>query len=177
MCGNFEMPTHCQSCGETFDLNDGGSSTLWHPGTIICKSCSDLEDEYIETNEKVEELRGEIESSIEHHDIAKVIMKESLDEIDKLQPRRAIEHKHIRHNPLAQQLNQFGFVEELEHDKNSFSILITTGFSGLASDTLHLIGYINQHMADEFPVLDRLITDKDLFNYRLIKKSQNTESE
>jgi hypothetical protein len=56
----MEMPTPCQKCKRTFDLNDGYGSEKWFPGTVICKSCYNEEAEEIAEDEEIEELKYQI---------------------------------------------------------------------------------------------------------------------
>lgn len=58
--GGMEMPTPCQKCGKLFDLNDGASSQKWFPGTVICDPCGDIEQEEIERDDEIEDLRERI---------------------------------------------------------------------------------------------------------------------
>ena len=55
--GVMEMPTPCQHCNGIFDLNDGSASEKWYPNTIICESCGRREEEEIERDNEIEELR------------------------------------------------------------------------------------------------------------------------
>lgn len=49
---DFEMPTPCIHCGETFDLNDGYVSEKWHPNTTICQKCHEEEELEMEEDER-----------------------------------------------------------------------------------------------------------------------------
>jgi hypothetical protein len=60
----MEMPTPCQKCGEIFDLLDGAGSEKWFPSTVICKSCSDKEQDEITIDEEVLELRNNISDAL-----------------------------------------------------------------------------------------------------------------
>ncbi len=59
----LDMPTPCQKCGGTFDLNDGIPSSKWFPDTVICENCGSEEEKEIERDEEVEELRETIENA------------------------------------------------------------------------------------------------------------------
>lgn len=59
----MEMPTPCQHCGEWFDLHDGCGSEKWYPGTVICETCSNEEDEEIMVDNEVEQLSQDIEEA------------------------------------------------------------------------------------------------------------------
>lgn len=60
----MDMPTPCQHCGESFDINDGGASSKWYPDTTICKQCSDEEDKEIEEDERWETINNEISNAL-----------------------------------------------------------------------------------------------------------------
>jgi hypothetical protein len=55
----MEMPTPCKDCGELFDLHDGYTS-FSDGQTIICKGCARKEEEEIDREEEIIELRAEI---------------------------------------------------------------------------------------------------------------------
>lgn len=61
----MEMPTPCQHCGETFDLNDGYGSLKWYPNIVICTKCNDEEVLEIERDEEIKEIK-EIISNAEY---------------------------------------------------------------------------------------------------------------
>jgi len=50
----MEMPTPCEHCGKTFDLNDGRRSNKWHLDIIICEQCGIEEMQEIEEDDIVE---------------------------------------------------------------------------------------------------------------------------
>ena len=56
----MDMPTPCSKCGEWFDLNDGYGSKKWFPNTVICNSCHEEEEEEIERDEEIEELKNDL---------------------------------------------------------------------------------------------------------------------
>ena len=60
----MDMPTPCQHCGELFDLNDGGASEKWYPGTTICQQCSTKEDIEVEEDERWETINNEISNAL-----------------------------------------------------------------------------------------------------------------
>lgn len=60
----MEMPCPCQKCGEWFDLNDGSTSKLWFPDTVICASCGNLEDLEIERDIEIEEMTEQLQNAI-----------------------------------------------------------------------------------------------------------------
>jgi hypothetical protein len=60
----FEMPTPCQNCGETFDLNDGRCSEKWYPNTVICENCWDKEQEEIEEDERWEDANIDVSNAL-----------------------------------------------------------------------------------------------------------------
>lgn len=55
-----EMPTPCQKCGNWFDLLDGHGSKKWFPNTVICETCFSEEEEEIEKDEEIEDLKDSI---------------------------------------------------------------------------------------------------------------------
>mgnify|MGYP006879617986 CR=1 FL=1 len=61
---NFEMPTPCSKCGETFDLNDGRCSEKWFPNTTICEPCWEKEAEEIEEDERWETINIEVSNAL-----------------------------------------------------------------------------------------------------------------
>lgn len=63
MYEEFEMPTPCPYCGEIFDLNDGVGSTKWFPNTTICSTCGQIEDDEIERDEEIEDLKNQIDDA------------------------------------------------------------------------------------------------------------------
>ena len=60
----MDMPTPCQHCGESFDLDDGGASEKWYPNTIICETCSAKEDMEVEDDERWETINNEISNAL-----------------------------------------------------------------------------------------------------------------
>ena len=64
----LEMPTPCQQCGEIFELHDGNTSHKWFPNTIICEDCGFKEDEEIEKDNKIDELKERIDSLVDEID-------------------------------------------------------------------------------------------------------------
>jgi hypothetical protein len=60
----MEMPTPCEHCGKTFDLNNGGGSYKWYPGTTICKECWEAERKEIEEDDRWEEINIEISNAL-----------------------------------------------------------------------------------------------------------------
>jgi len=81
----MEMPTPCQRCDEIFDLHDGRSSPREanRPGyqsrTVICESCADKEEQEIEREQEIEDLRGEIEEAEYTLRTAKERLRELID--------------------------------------------------------------------------------------------------
>ena len=57
----MDMPTPCQRCGNIFELNDGRASEKWYPNTIICDSCDSEEEDEIQLDDEIEELKTDIE--------------------------------------------------------------------------------------------------------------------
>lgn len=57
---NMEMPTPCQHCGNWFDLNDGVGSEKWHPNTVICEECADLEEKEMDRDDLIRSLKAEL---------------------------------------------------------------------------------------------------------------------
>jgi len=53
----MEMPTPCINCGKIFDLNDGVGSKKWFPNTVICEKCFDKEEEEIERDEEIYDMK------------------------------------------------------------------------------------------------------------------------
>lgn len=53
----MDAPCPCQKCGNWFDQSDGTTSRKWYPNTIICESCGKEEEQEIETDEEIEELK------------------------------------------------------------------------------------------------------------------------
>ena len=47
----MEMPTPCEHCGKTFDLNDGRRSNKWHLDITICEQCGIAEMQEIEEDD------------------------------------------------------------------------------------------------------------------------------
>lgn len=60
---NMEMPCPCHKCGGWFDLHDGCGSEKWFPNTVICESCSRIEEQEIEIEDEISELKSEIEDA------------------------------------------------------------------------------------------------------------------
>lgn len=60
----MEMPTPCNNCGELFDLHDGKVSPRYPPvgadRIIICESCADKEQEEVDREEEIAELKEQI---------------------------------------------------------------------------------------------------------------------
>jgi hypothetical protein len=63
MCEEMDMPTPCLKCGEIFDLHEGCRSNKWYPNNVICFDCSDKEDEEIELDDEIENLKRLIEDA------------------------------------------------------------------------------------------------------------------
>lgn len=61
---DFEMPTPCQHCGETFDLNDGYGSEKWYPNIVICQKCHEDEEAEIEEDERWDDINTEISNAL-----------------------------------------------------------------------------------------------------------------
>lgn len=59
----MDMPTPCQRCGNIFELNDGRASEKWYPNTIICDSCDSEEEDEIQLDDEIEELKTDIEDA------------------------------------------------------------------------------------------------------------------
>lgn len=64
MCENYEMPTPCQKCGETFNLHDGTGSEKWFPNTVICSKCGIIEEEEIEKDQETQEQVDCVQNAI-----------------------------------------------------------------------------------------------------------------
>jgi len=60
----MEMPTPCNYCGKVFDLLDGKRSPVGRD-IVICEACADKEQEEIEREEEIQELKDQI-SDAEH---------------------------------------------------------------------------------------------------------------
>ena len=73
----MEMPTPCRRCGEIFDLHDGRGSEKWYPGTVICEDCYALEEQEIERDEEIDELKEAIQE-------AEFTIKESKERLQEL---------------------------------------------------------------------------------------------
>jgi predicted metal-binding protein len=58
----MEEPCPCQVCGVWFDLQDGSRSPK-KPGIVICESCADEEQEEVDREEEIQELRDSIEDA------------------------------------------------------------------------------------------------------------------
>lgn len=58
----FEMPTPCTECGETFELHDGRRNPRGG-NNVICSDCADKADEEVERDEEIQALRAEIEDA------------------------------------------------------------------------------------------------------------------
>lgn len=56
----MEEPTVCIKCNDLFDLQDGGDSGKWFKGTVICGKCWAIEQEEIEEDEEVADLKSDI---------------------------------------------------------------------------------------------------------------------
>ena len=59
----MEMPTPCERCGDLFDLLDGKSSPRnpsFGAGIIICEGCADKEQEEIDREEEIQELKDQV---------------------------------------------------------------------------------------------------------------------
>lgn len=60
----MEMPTHCQQCGEIFDLNDGYGSEKRHKTMVICEYCYREEEKEAEEDERWEEINIEVSNAL-----------------------------------------------------------------------------------------------------------------
>ena len=60
----MDMPTPCEHCGETFDLNDGFGSEKWHPNIVICEKCYLIEEKEIEEDERLFDLNIEVSNAL-----------------------------------------------------------------------------------------------------------------
>ncbi len=55
----MEMPTPCNNCGEIFELHDGRRSPRGK-AIMICEACADEEQEEIDREEEIQELKDQI---------------------------------------------------------------------------------------------------------------------
>jgi len=60
----FDMPTPCRHCGETFDLYDGFGSDKWYQNIVICASCHEKESVEIEEDEMWYEINKELSNAL-----------------------------------------------------------------------------------------------------------------
>lgn len=63
----------------------------------------------------------------------------------------------------------FGKVEICEQKGDKFHIKITTGYSTNMMNTMKLIKVISDKIGKEFPNIDKMSTDENLFDYILTK--------
>lgn len=56
----MECPTPCEKCGDVFELEDGFRSEKWFENIIICPECHKQEDEEIQIDAEVEQLREDL---------------------------------------------------------------------------------------------------------------------
>lgn len=69
------------------------------------------------------------------------------------------------------ELEEFGKVEICEEKDGKLHIKITEGFSTNAMNTFKLMGVISKAVGDKYPIIDKCVTDDNLFDY--ILKAQN----
>lgn len=69
----------------------------------------------------------------------------------------------------AEDLKEYGKVEKCEEVNGTFEIKITTGFDTNAKKTFELMKKINASIGHVYSVVDKCVTDKNLFDYRLSK--------
>ena len=60
----MEMPTPCEHCGTTFDLNDGYASEKWHDNIVICEKCHNEEEAEIEEDDYWYDANIEISNAL-----------------------------------------------------------------------------------------------------------------
>ncbi len=70
---------------------------------------------------------------------------------------------------LLDDIKKFGEVEVCEQKGDKFHIKITTGFSMNAVNTFNLMKVINDKIGKEFPKVNKMVTDTNLFDYILSK--------
>lgn len=59
----MEMPTPCESCGRWQELDDMCGSGKWYKDIVICKECSDLEDEEVELDNQIEDEENTLQDA------------------------------------------------------------------------------------------------------------------
>lgn len=69
----------------------------------------------------------------------------------------------------AEDLKDYGKVEKCEEVNGTFEVKITDGFSSNAIKTFELMNKINSAVGHIYSVVDKCVTDENLFDYRLIK--------
>lgn len=67
-------------------------------------------------------------------------------------------------------LQSYGKVEVCEERDGMFHVKITDGFDGNAMNTFNLMKHIAAVTNDEYPLVHRCVTDKDMFDYVIKKK-------
>lgn len=69
----------------------------------------------------------------------------------------------------SEDLKEYGKVEKCEEVDGAFEVKITDGFNVNAVKTIELMKKINSAVGHIYSVVDKCITDDNLFDYRLTK--------
>lgn len=69
----------------------------------------------------------------------------------------------------AEDLKDFGKLVKCEEVNGAFEVKITNGFSSNARNTFELMKKIDSAVGHIYSVVDKCVTDNNLFDYRLIK--------
>jgi hypothetical protein len=70
----------------------------------------------------------------------------------------------------TEDLKDYGKVVMCEEVNDAFEVKITDGFNSNAFETFKVMKLINDSVGHIYSVVDKCITDDNLFDYRLIKK-------
>lgn len=69
----------------------------------------------------------------------------------------------------AEDLKQYGKVVKCQEVGDAFEVKITDGFDINATNTFELMKKIHNSVGHIYSVIDKCVTDENLFDYRLIK--------
>ena len=65
----------------------------------------------------------------------------------------------------AEELKEYGKVEKCEEVNDTFHVIITEGFSDNMIKTIDCINKINSSVGEKYPMVKKLVTDTDNFEY------------
>ena len=82
---------------------------------------------------------------------------------------RRLNNKKFNNMIKAEDLKDYGKVEKCEEVNGTFEVKITDGFSSNAMKTFELMKKIDSAVGHIYSVVDKCVTDENLFDYRLRK--------